>query len=1043
MASSSSSRSPSSSAVTIPIPGKSILKRPPPAQTGILSRIKGFLPTQPSSSTSDDIKPLKRAHFILPQLAIVYPFSSVNPPSTPTLKDEKKAIEDRETERRKRIVRGNSIGPNEIEEWWSLDKVESFYRECCASREEEPDPAVSAAFKRASLTNPRSVDLSGVQLTPTTAAILSDVLSIEWGLRKLTLRECDLDEIKLKVVLHALLIPGTLVYLSVASNRRLKAPAFKVISSYACKAKSLQFLDLSQTNLDKKSVEYINAYLATAPESGLVSLRLDDCSLRQNALEALSRVVRTSSLRNISLRHNRITATGAVALALMIRDYPDIVPAPSLITSPPVSSSSSLLTPAPSVPPSPAPSFFSPPSSPLPTNAPLPHPLRTGPVLPPPRHPASAGLQTTYTPYIPRSKRGAATTHTHAQQAAAVTDARINAVPLITSNARGGVTTRIEPHANGHGSESGGAGAVGNSGGVGSGTVMGTAAGVHGRPDDGPSPALLDKVRALDALPRLGALRTLDLRGNDLRNGVTYLAQVLKRNRTLKVLNLAENKLDGQCLVAIAEALKYNLCLETLDLSRNPCCGPGLEGIQSLRTAFTLNTALKRLFLSSTHLTSTGAIALAEFLPESRSLLHLDLTDNRLDLAGVMALSRGIQGNWVIRCLDLNIPPDDEEFARMCREILNTCTRNTEEAEKASQAAAAQASGKRSGKGVWDLIEESELARSIRRDEAKIEGNAIARAEALLVQIEKGAPNVPSTLSLTIPHSSGVSSTSPLLLSPSSSLSSVSSQELQEKARELVQDLTVQIQSTPDASKLEPLLLLCDRLNNAISSLSTSKPMVHKLGLRTEGLGVHSLNGNTLHASPVSMDDELPTPRVDKGKGRAEPEPEEPEKVLSPFMISESEDEDGSYEGEESADAVASPTDRSKSWVEEEGEIFRKGTVLLGPAEMEGEYAGEDLRRELLEAMVERPPPRSIVDDFAMDLGLASPLAEEPPRSPITEEPQKPPPRPYLSRNRSTSANSISTVTSPTVELPAARTPTSPSGPTLLEGKDNESMVRG
>jgi protein phosphatase 1 regulatory subunit 37 len=37
------------------------------------------------------------------------------------------------------------------------------------------------------------------------------------------------------------------------------------------------------------------------------------------------------------------------------------------------------------------------------------------------------------------------------------------------------------------------------------------------RHDHGPSAALLDKVRALDALPRLGALRTLDLRGNDLR----------------------------------------------------------------------------------------------------------------------------------------------------------------------------------------------------------------------------------------------------------------------------------------------------------------------------------------------------------------------------------------------------------------------------------------------------------------------------------------------------------------------------------------------
>jgi hypothetical protein len=39
------------------------------------------------------------------------------------------------------------------------------------------------------------------------------------------------------------------------------------------------------------------------------------------------------------------------------------------------------------------------------------------------------------------------------------------------------------------------------------------------------------------------------------QNGVSYIAQVLKRNRTLKVLNLSENKLDVQGLVQIADAL--------------------------------------------------------------------------------------------------------------------------------------------------------------------------------------------------------------------------------------------------------------------------------------------------------------------------------------------------------------------------------------------------------------------------------------------------------------------------------------------------------
>jgi hypothetical protein len=38
---------------------------------------------------------------------------------------------------------------------------------------------------------------------------------------------------------------------------------------------------------------------------------------------------------------------------------------------------------------------------------------------------------------------------------------------------------------------------------------------------------------------------------------------------------------------------------------------------------------------------------------------------------------------------------------------------------------------------------------------------------------------------------------------------------------------------------------------------------------------------------------------------------------------------------------------RSKSWVEEEGEVFRKGTVLLGPEDMEREYDSEALRKEV------------------------------------------------------------------------------------------------
>ncbi|TFK65923.1 RNI-like protein [Pluteus cervinus] len=1052
--------SPSSSAVTILVPGKSILKRPPPAQQSLFSRITRFLPTQNQpQNANDETKPLKRAHFILPHIATVYPISSVNPPSTPTLKDEKRNIEDREADRRRRVVRGNSMSSvsGDTEEWWNMDKVESFYRECCAGCDEDPDPAISRALKQASSSSPRTVDFSGAQLTITSASVLSDVFTIEWGLRKVIFRECDLDDLSLKPMLHALLIPNTLSFLSVASNRRLRAPAFRLIGAYLANAKSIQFLDLSQNNLDKKSVEYVVAALTTAPEPGLISLRMDDCQLRPAGIEVLSRAVRTSSLRNISLRHNRISPGSGVALALMIRDYPDVVPqgttpansTPASLNTSPSSSVSHLPIMSPPGTPttiSPSPSFN------------LPPPPRTGPVLPPPRHPVPS-LQTTYTPYVPRSRRG---------RGGPINTANTNPlsptgqpIPIITSSSTGGVTTRHPVVVNGHHPHS-------------NGDVNAP------RHNTGPSAALLDKVRALDNLPRVGALRTLDLRGNDLRMGVTYIAQVLKRNRTLKVLNLSENKLDVQCLVAIAESLKYNSCLETLDLSRNPCSGPGLEGIQSLRTAFTLNTALKRLFLSSTSLSSTGAIALAEFLPESTSLLHLDLTSNNLDLAGVMALSGGLKANHTMRCLDLNIPPADEKYARydlcsfyqlgladhsflcefrICRDILNSCVRNTEEAERRAQAVA-----RGLGKGVWGMIEESELAKSIRMGADLVESDVAVRARSCIAQLQNLIDAPPSRTPTIV---------SPITTSPQLQRIDDTRTEVIARAQSIASDLANVIQRVEDPVRMEELFEIHDQLMNLISKVpqpppTPKVPFINKPMLALSGLGidVSGVNGagtsvtaynatgvvELLSGSPEpqtseSGDEVTPTtPRVDKGKARAEPEPEVLEKVLSPtFMITEEEsDEDGDgepYIPVEEVEGALSPTnDRSRSWVEEEGEVFRKGQVLLGPEEMEGEYAGEELRKELLEAMVERAPPRPITDEFGLEIpdngrfgedqeddDTVTPLVTSPvlPTSPTLftsnasphGSPQvaetKPPPRPYIPRRSSNS--SLLGVLSPTV----------------------------
>jgi protein phosphatase 1 regulatory subunit 37 len=81
-------------------------------------------------------------------------------------------------------------------------------------------------------------------------------------------------------------------------------------------------------------------------------------------------------------------------------------------------------------------------------------------------------------------------------------------IPIITSSSQGGVTTRHLSAASGHRHDVSFSHSNANN------STSSTAGARH---DTGPSAALLDRVRALDSLPRLGALRTLDLKGNDLR----------------------------------------------------------------------------------------------------------------------------------------------------------------------------------------------------------------------------------------------------------------------------------------------------------------------------------------------------------------------------------------------------------------------------------------------------------------------------------------------------------------------------------------------
>ena len=136
---------------------------------------------------------------------------------------------------------------------------------------------------------------------------------------------------------------------------------------------------------------------------------------------------------------------------------------------------------------------------------------------------AASGTGTIAVPYVPRQTPLSVRLQNAARAAASTPPAGArpsssgsgsgpggaNAVTMITSSSLGGVTTRLPNVPAAPSSVSGGS--AGESGvGGGGGSVGGVGAG-------GTSAALMDIVRSMEGVPKLGCLVVLDLKGNDLR----------------------------------------------------------------------------------------------------------------------------------------------------------------------------------------------------------------------------------------------------------------------------------------------------------------------------------------------------------------------------------------------------------------------------------------------------------------------------------------------------------------------------------------------
>ncbi|KAF9205872.1 hypothetical protein BGZ49_003389 [Haplosporangium sp. Z 27] len=171
-----------------------------------------------------------------------------------------------------------------------------------------------------------------------------------------------------------------------------------------------------------------------------------------------------------------------------------------------------------------------------------------------------------------------------------------------------------------------------------------------------------ESVLALsEALTTNTTLTTLDLEDNWIgKEGALALSGALKINTSLTTLNLSDNSIGNEGALALSGALKANTTLTTLDLS---CNSIRSEGALGLSGALKINATLTTLNLSENSIRNEGALALSGTLKANTTLTTLNLSENSIRSEGALELSGALKTNATLTALNLSNNPIGKEGA--------------------------------------------------------------------------------------------------------------------------------------------------------------------------------------------------------------------------------------------------------------------------------------------------------------------------------------------------------------------------------------------
>ena len=206
-----------------------------------------------------------------------------------------------------------------------------------------------------------------------------------------------------------------------------------------------------------------------------------------------------------------------------------------------------------------------------------------------------------------------------------------------------------------------------------------------------------------------GRCEGLDLGGNDLRDDLHIVAQALHDRCPLYALSLADCNLTPTSLRSLFPALCILPNFRFIDLSHNhDLFSTQPNALSLLRTYIPQLQLIKRIHLQDVEMSSEHAIALAEILPESPNLAHLNILENPQLSALASAkdeasqeeacalyasLMVAVRVSESIICIDIEVPSQDssEVVKALAKQVVAYSLRNMERGPVAEAYAAAVA----------------------------------------------------------------------------------------------------------------------------------------------------------------------------------------------------------------------------------------------------------------------------------------------------------------------------------------------------------------